>query len=83
MYAKRKNWPLENVKVHTSYSKSHAEDCENCESEQSKIDLFQRLVELSGPLDQKQRHRFIEIANKCPVHRTLHGNIRVITKLVE
>jgi len=83
MYAKRKNWPLENVKVHTSYSKSHAEDCQNCESEQSKIDLFQRLVELSGPLDQKQRQRFIEIANKCPVHRTLHGNISVITKLVE
>jgi putative redox protein len=83
MYAKRKNWPLENVKVHTSYSKSHAEDCQNCESEQSKIDLFQRLVELSGPLDQKQRQRFIEIANKCPVHRTLHGNIRVITKLKE
>jgi putative redox protein len=83
MYAKRKNWPLENVKVHTSYSKSHAEDCQNCESEQSKLNLFQRLVELSGPLDQKQRQRFLEIANKCPVHRTLHGNIRIITKLVE
>jgi len=83
MYAKRKSWPLEHVKVHTSYGKNHAEDCKNCESGQAKIDTFQRTVELKGPLSPEQRNRLLEIANKCPVHRTLHSEIRIITELVE
>lgn len=83
MYAKRKSWPLEHVKVHTSYGKNHAEDCEHCESGQAKIDTFRRTVELKGPLSPEQRNRLLEIANKCPVHRTLHSEIRIITELVE
>lgn len=83
MYAKRKNWPLENVTVHTSYGKSHVVDCEQCETDDAKIDTFHRDIELFGDLDQKQRGRLLQIANKCPVHRTLHSNVQVITQLVD
>lgn len=81
LYAKRKGWPLEQVKVHTSYGKTHAKDCEDCESEQAKIDTFHRELQLSGALDEKQRLRMLEIANKCPVHRTLHSTTQILTKL--
>lgn len=81
MYAKRKKWPLDHVEVHTSHEKSHADDCENCESATSKIDIFTREISFKGDLDKDQRDRIMEIANKCPVHRTLHSEIRVITLL--
>ncbi|SDF19964.1 putative redox protein [Pricia antarctica] len=83
MYAKRKNWPLENVTVHTSFGKSHAVDCEHCETDSAKIDTFHRDIQLFGDLDQKQRERLLQIANKCPVHRTLHSNVQVITQLMD
>lgn len=83
MYAKRKKWPLEQVKVHTCYGKNHAEDCKNCESEQAKIDTFTRTLELKGPLNEEQRQRLLEIANKCPVHRTLRSEISIQTELSE
>ncbi|WP_425237545.1 alpha/beta fold hydrolase [Ulvibacterium sp.] len=83
MYVRRKGWKLENVEVHTSYGKEHAVDCENCESEVSKIDTFQREIRLQGDLDEKQKARIMEIADKCPVHRTLHSETQIITKLVD
>ena len=83
MYVKRKNWDLHNVEVHTSYSKSHAEDCENCENDSAKIDTFNREIKLEGILDDKQIQRILQIADKCPVHKTLHSETQVITKLVE
>lgn len=83
MYARRKAWPLEEVRVHTSYSKSHAEDCGNCEAEGARLDTFERVLELSGPLDESQKARLLEIANKCPVHRTLHSDIRIPTRLAK
>lgn len=82
MYAKRKEWSLENVEVHTSYSKSHAEDCENCEEDGAKIDTFHREIKLSGNLDDKQKARLLQIADKCPVHKTLHNDTQVITKII-
>ncbi len=81
MYAKRKKWPLENVTVHTTYGKAHAPDCENCEDTAAKIDTFNREIQLNGALDQKQRERMLQIADKCPVHKTLHSEVHVITKL--
>ncbi|MFK7812119.1 MAG: alpha/beta fold hydrolase [Maribacter sp.] len=81
MYVRRKGWPLKNIEVHTSYSKSHAEDCENCESDSAKIDTFQRAIKLIGDLDEKQIARILQIADKCPVHKTLHNETQVITKL--
>lgn len=82
MYAKRKKWPVENVEVHISYKKTHATDCENCESNEAKIDTFSRAIKLTGDLDEKQISRIMEIADKCPVHRTLHSETRVITTLI-
>ncbi|NND16210.1 MAG: OsmC family protein [Eudoraea sp.] len=80
MYARRKGWPLESVEVHTSYSKTHAQDCEECESDSAKIDTFQRAIKFDGDLDEKQRSRMLQIADKCPVHRTLHSEVQVITQ---
>ena len=82
MYAKRKKWDLQNVEVHTSYGKVHAEDCEACESPSSKIDTFERDILLSGDLDQKQKDRLLEIADRCPVHRTLESKAQIKTKLI-
>ncbi|MEX0361006.1 MAG: alpha/beta fold hydrolase [Allomuricauda sp.] len=83
MYSKRKGWPVNNVEVHTSYSKTHAQDCENCEQDSAKIDTFHREIRLSGDLDEKQKARIMQIADKCPVHKTLHSETQVISKLVE
>ncbi len=83
MYVRRKGWPLENIEVHTSYGKSHAVDCEDCESTNAKIDTFNRAIKLTGNLDESQAKRILEIANKCPIHRTLHSETQVITQLVE
>ncbi|MCX2720275.1 bifunctional alpha/beta hydrolase/OsmC family protein [Lentiprolixibacter aurantiacus] len=82
MYARRKGWDLQNVEVHTSYSKTHAEDCANCDSDRAKIDTFHREIRLSGELDEKQKQRLLEIADRCPVHRTLHSETQVITELL-
>jgi putative redox protein len=83
MYTKRKGWQIDNVEVHTSYSKSHAEDCENCEDATAKIDTFNREIRLSGSLDEKQKARIMQIADKCPVHKTLHSETQIITKLID
>ncbi|MCK0191191.1 bifunctional alpha/beta hydrolase/OsmC family protein [Arenibacter sp. F20364] len=82
MYVKRKKWPLENVEVHTSYQKLHAADCTNCDSSEAKIDTFQREIKLTGDLDDKQIARIMEIADKCPVHKTLKSEINIATTLL-
>ncbi|TYC17865.1 OsmC family protein [Bizionia gelidisalsuginis] len=82
MYAKRKKWDLENIEVHTSYSKTHAEDCENSEDISAKIDTFTRDIKLTGHLDDKQKERLLQIADKCPVHKTLHSATQIITNLL-
>ncbi|NND51684.1 MAG: OsmC family protein [Flavobacteriaceae bacterium] len=82
MYVKRKGWDLQNVEVHTSYGKTHAIDCKGCEDHDSKIDTFEREIKLEGELDDKQIARILSIADKCPVHRTLHSETQVITTLI-
>ncbi|MHA7057699.1 bifunctional alpha/beta hydrolase/OsmC family protein [Aquimarina sp. M1] len=82
MYMARKNWDLQNVEVHTSYDKKHMEDCENCEDPAAKIDTFERAIKLEGNLDEKQIQRILQIADKCPVHKTLHSETQVLTKLI-
>jgi len=81
MYADRKEWDLDAAVVHLSHEKVHAEDCRNCETEEGKIDRIERTIELHGDLSGEQRDRLLEIANKCPVHRTLHGEIDVVSHL--
>ncbi|MBT8300801.1 MAG: bifunctional alpha/beta hydrolase/OsmC family protein [Maribacter sp.] len=82
MYAKRKEWHIDNVEVHTTYSKTHALDCEDCESSNAKIDTFQREIKITGDFTDKQLQRLLQIADKCPVHKTFHSQTQVITKLV-
>ncbi|MDE3740781.1 bifunctional alpha/beta hydrolase/OsmC family protein [Maribacter polysaccharolyticus] len=81
MYAKRKNWRIENIEVHTSYSKTHAKDCGDCEAANAKIDTFHREIKITGDFDEKKRERLLQIANKCPVHKTLHSEVLILTKL--
>ena len=81
MYADRKGWPLEGVTARLQHEKVHASDCAECESDATgKIDRIDREIELVGPLDDAQKKRLMEIADRCPVHRTLEGEIHVITK---
>jgi putative redox protein len=83
MYARRKGWPLEHVSVDVSHDKVHAQDCTDCPDQNAKIDMFQRRIRLDGPLDADQRARLLAIADRCPVHRTLEGTIKVETVLAE
>ena len=81
MYADRKDWPLDAIAVRLSHEKVDARDCSECESSEGKVDVIEREIELLGPLTEDQRGRLLEIANKCPVHRTLHSEIVVRTRL--
>lgn len=81
MYADRKKWPLEEIVVRLRHEKIHAEDCGECETKEGKVDVIEREIELTGDLDEEQRKRLLEIADRCPVHRTLHSEIVVKTRL--
>lgn len=81
MYADRKDWPLEEATVRLSHEKVHAEDCEHCDTTEGKVDHIEREIELTGDLSTDQRERLLEIANKCPVHRTLHSETNVASSL--
>jgi len=83
MYARRKGWPLEHVSVDVSHGKIHATDCDECPDKNAKIDIFQRVIRLDGPLDPDQRAALLSIADRCPVHRTMEGTIKVETVLAE
>ena len=82
MYANHKGLPLEGVAVRLRHSKIHAKDCESCETEKGKVDRIERELVLEGDLDDAQRARMLEIADRCPVHRTLFGEKEVPTRLV-
>ena len=82
MYAKRKKWPLENVETHVYYSREHYKDCKNCEDKNNKIDTFKREIKLFGALDEKQKQRLLEIADHCPVHKSLTSETQITTKLI-
>ncbi len=81
MYARRKNLPLEKAVVRMTHEKVHAEDCGHCESSEGKIDRVEREIELLGELNDEQRQRLLEIAERCPVHKTLHSEVDIISKL--
>jgi putative redox protein len=81
MYARRKEWPLEAVTVRLRHAGVHAADCEACETRVGLLDHIEREVEFSGPLTDEQRLRLLDIANKCPVHRTLTSEIVVQTRM--
>ena len=79
MYADRKQWPLEDVGVRLSYGRVYADDCESCDGELKLIDAIEVQLAVTGNLSQIQRNRLLEIAERCPVHRTLAPPIRIQT----
>jgi uncharacterized OsmC-like protein len=81
LYADRKGIPLARASVRLKHAKVHAEDCADCETKQGMLDRIERVIDLEGPLDDEQRKRLLEIANMCPVHRTLTSEIKVDTRL--
>ncbi len=83
MYADQKKWPLECVTVRLRHEKIHARDCAACETQDGKIDRIEREINIVGPLSEEQRDRLLEIADKCPVHRTLHSEVSINTRIVE
>ena len=81
LYADLKQLPLDQVTVRLRHEKVHAQDCAECETKEGRIDRIERDIELKGGLDEAQRARLLEIANKCPVHRTLHSEVWIPTRL--
>jgi uncharacterized OsmC-like protein/alpha/beta superfamily hydrolase len=80
MYAAHKKLPLERVSVELRHGKIHAADCASCETKEGKIDRIERVIDIQGPLDDEQRRRLLEIADRCPVHRTLHSEVLIETR---
>lgn len=83
MYADRKSLPLDRVTVTLDHRKIHAEDCAECETKVGMLDQIQRVISIEGTLDAEQRTKLMEIADKCPVHRTLKSEIRIVTSAAD
>lgn len=79
LYAERKGWALEAVEVRLSHARIHARDCGDCETVEGMLDEIQSTIRLTGDLDDAQRDRLMEIAERCPVHRTLSSEVRIRT----
>ncbi len=81
-YARRKGWPLQDVTTRLRHSRIHVTDCAECETKEGRIDRIELDIELAGPLDDEQRSKLLEIAKKCPVHRTLLSEMEIKTRAV-
>jgi putative redox protein len=83
LYADRKSLPLERTTVTLKHSKIYAQDCADCETRQGMLDQIERVIAMEGNLDAEQRKRLLEIADKCPVHRTLTSEIHIVTRAAD
>jgi uncharacterized OsmC-like protein len=81
LYARRKRWPLDDVEVRLWHSRVHAEDCAECETKEGMLDVIECEISLSGGLSQDQRGQLVQIAGRCPLHRTLTSKISIRTRL--
>jgi len=81
MYADRKKWPLSNIEINLHHERSYNKDCQGCDDAPQQIDYLNREITLQGELSDEQRDKLLEIADKCPVHKTLHSHLIVNTKL--
>jgi uncharacterized OsmC-like protein len=77
MYARRKEWPLDKVEVSLRHSRIYAVDCEECETKEAKVERIDRYISLTGPLTSDQKNRLMEIAKRCPVHKTLVSEVSI------
>jgi len=82
LYARKKRWPLEAVEVRLRHSKIHAADCDECETREGKLDRIDTEIVLTGRLDGDQRVRLLQIAQMCPVHRTLTSEVHIQSRLL-
>lgn len=82
LYADRKQWKLDHVEVLLRHGRVHAADCADCDTKAGMVDLIVREIVLDGELDEDQRRKLLEIAEKCPVHRTLTGEIKIVSGLM-
>jgi len=82
LYARRKQWPLDAVTVRLQHHRIHARDCAECETQEGMLDRIEREIELEGALSEAQRGRLREMADRCPVHRTLKSEIDIRSRLV-
>jgi len=80
IYADRRKWPLERARVTLQHRKVHAQDCVDCDRKDTKMDVIDRVIVLEGALNDEQRTKLLEIAERCPVHQTLKGKIQVNTR---
>ncbi len=83
MYARRKGWELGDVYMELQHNKRHDEDCKNCEDPKSKIDVIEKEVIVEGDLSDEQLERILDISKKCPVHRTLMGDIKIESSITK
>jgi putative redox protein len=82
LYAQRKGMDLQRITVTLRHSRIHAEDCTDCETKEGLLDRIEREIELTGNLDEAQKLRLLDIANRCPVHRTLNSEIHIQTSVL-
>ncbi len=82
LYAMRKKWSIGRISVRVRHEKIHAQDCAKCETTEGKVDRMEREIHVEGELTEEQQQRLLEIADKCPVHRTLHSEVEVVSRLV-
>ena len=82
MYAERKGFALQSVEVWLSHERVHAKDCEDCGKKNVLLDEIQSQIHLEGKLDEIERNRLIEIATRCPVHRTLSSEVKIRSELI-
>jgi putative redox protein len=79
LYARRHGWPLEGVEVRLEHSRRHARDCADCAERDLLLELIDKQIELHGPLSEPQRERLLQIADRCPVQRTLRGDVAIVS----
>jgi putative redox protein len=83
MYAKRKKLPVQHIKVELTHTRNYQQDCDNCEENPRGIEAIVRNISYVGQLDAQQAARFLEIADKCPVHKTLHNDVAIVSNLLD
>ena len=83
MYADRKGWALQDVEVQLNHARIYAKDCEDCETKDVMLDEIRSQIRLEGDLDMAQRKRLLQIARRCPVHRTLASEVKIRSEIIE
>jgi putative redox protein len=81
LYATRKGWPVERITVRLRHFRDYMADCKDCEDKDAKMERIERVIDIAGDLDEAQHRRLLEIADKCPVHRTLESRVKIESRL--